>query len=186
MSLSRLVPISMPLLLCAVFPVLSFAEPGATHSPAECEVWAREISFARSVQEHDAAAFAAHLDPGAVFDAANATPTRGREAIVEAWAGLIAGKGVALDWYPTRTTVGTGAAGNIAWSSGPYLLTILEGEGAPQRFHGTFRSVWQKGADGIWVVVYDAGGDGHRPATEDDVERFRAGRRETCSQPPPS
>lgn len=34
---------------------------------AECEVWARELGFARSVAEHDAATFASHLHPGAAF-----------------------------------------------------------------------------------------------------------------------
>jgi len=36
----------------------------------ECAVWQRELTFAQSVEKHDAKAFAAHLHPGAVFSAA--------------------------------------------------------------------------------------------------------------------
>lgn len=168
------------LLTIAVAPVVSAAEAPAPapYSPAECAVWARELSFGDSLAAHDAAAFAEHLDSAAVFDAAGATPTRGREAIVAAWDGLIAGHGVELAWYPTRTTVG--GDGSIAWSSGPFLMISSPQGGERQRIVGTFRSVWQKNAAGVWHVVYDAGGDDSRPATDDDVAAFSAGRRETC------
>lgn len=167
-----------PLVLVALFAATA-AQAAGTHSPAECAVWARELSFAGSVAAHDAAAFAEHVDPGAVFDAAGQAPTRGRDAILVAWKGLLAGDGVELAWYPTRTTVGSGNAATVAWSSGPFLVTAETPDGRKNRITGTFRSVWQKGADGIWHVLYDAGGDS-RPATDADVEAFRAGRRETC------
>lgn len=84
------------------------AEPVAApgHSPAECEVWARELSFARTVAEHDAAGFAAHLEPGAVFGAGRARQSRGREAIAARWAAIVEGRALTIEWYPVRTTVG--------------------------------------------------------------------------------
>ena len=42
------------------------AAPAETPHQAECAVWQRELSFARSVADHDAAAFAEHLHPQAV------------------------------------------------------------------------------------------------------------------------
>lgn len=81
------------LLAWAVAPAHA-AAPG-TMRQAECAVWQRETSFARSVADHDAAAFAEHLHPDAAFGVSG-TPTRGREAITREWAGLI--EGTARPW----------------------------------------------------------------------------------------
>ena len=39
------------------------ARAEARMSKAECEVWNRELSFSRTVEAHDAAAFANHVEP---------------------------------------------------------------------------------------------------------------------------
>ncbi|MCL1634293.1 DUF4440 domain-containing protein [Luteimonas sp. SX5] len=148
-------------------------------SADECAVWARELSFAQSVADHDAAAFAAHLHDGAVFGAKSAQPQRGREAVAQGWAGIVAGKRMKLSWYPTMVAIG-GEPG-IAYSSGPALYESLAPE-AKQRFSlGAFQSVWHKGADGVWRVLFD---DGVQPvrATEAQVAAFREGRRQACPQ----
>ena len=60
----------MPFVL-ALAPLLAAAAaaPPAPEplSADECAVFMRELSFARSVAGHDAAAFAAHIAPDAVF-----------------------------------------------------------------------------------------------------------------------
>lgn len=146
-------------------------------SAAECEVWARELSFAQSVADHDAAAFAAHVHPGAVFGAKGPQPERGREAVAKAWAGLIAGKRLKLSWYPAMVAIG--GEGDIAYSSGPALYESLA-PGAKQRFSiGGFQSVWHKDADGVWRVLFDDGVQ-PAPATDAQVEAFRKGRQESC------
>ena len=61
------------------------AAPAETSRQAECAVWQRELSFAGSVADHDATAFAEHLHPQAVFGVSG-KPTRGREAITREWA----------------------------------------------------------------------------------------------------
>lgn len=148
-------------------------------SGAECEVWARELSFAQSVADHDADAFAAHLDPGAAFGASQPEPTRGRETIARRWAGIVEGKRVKLEWYPTRTTIA--GVGDIAWSSGPSLFEDLDPH-AKQRYRiGAFHSVWHRGADGVWRVLFDDGVE-PRPVGEADVAAFRAGRQAACPQ----
>lgn len=151
--------------------------PAAVLTEAECQVWARELGFARSVAEHDAAAFAEHVHPQAAFNSAGPQPLRGREAVVAAWADIIAGKGLKLSWYPDRVTIG-GPEG-IAWSSGPALFEDLSPE-AKQRFSvGTFHSVWHRDADGHWRVLFDAGA-GRKPADAEAVRAFHAGRSERC------
>jgi len=145
----------------------------------ECAVWARELSFAQSVADHDGAAFAAHLHPGAVFGAKRAQPERGRDAIVQGWAGIVEGKKLKLSWYPAMVAIG--GEPDIAYSSGPALYESLL-PGAKQRYSlGGFQSIWHKDADGVWRVLFD---DGVLPvpatATAEQVQAFRQGRSTEC------
>ncbi|MFD0740504.1 DUF4440 domain-containing protein [Lysobacter koreensis] len=166
------------------------APAAAKLSADECAVWAREMSFAQSVADHDAAAFAAHLHPDAAFGASRAEPTRGRDAIARRWAGIVEGKAVGLEWYPTRTTIGAGGAvdaaaaaaggaGDVAWSSGPSLLEDRD-PATKQRYSiGGFHSVWLRGGDGVWRVLFDDGIE-QKPATDAEVAAFRAARPSAC------
>jgi len=155
----------------------SAAGPAPADEPqaasARCQVWARALGFAQSVADHDAAAFAAHLHPQASFGVGQ-RPTSGREAIVREWAGIIDGSAVRLDWYPEAVTVG--GDGRIAYSSGPALYEDPK-TGAMRL--GRFGSVWQRGDDGQWHVVFD---DGIRPVEADAaaVAEYRKGRRTDC------
>lgn len=151
--------------------------PRPVLSAGECEVWARELSFAKSVADHDAAAFASHLQAGAAFGASRAAPTRGRDAIAQRWAGIVDGKAVRLEWYPTRVTIG--GAKDVAWSSGPSLFEDLAPD-AKQRFSiGAFHSVWHRDGDGVWRVLFDDGIEG-RPVTSAEAMAFRDARRMAC------
>ena len=151
--------------------------PAPKLSAAECEVWARELSFAQSVADHDAAAFAAHLHPGAVFGAKSPQPQRGRDDIAKGWKGIVEGKRLKLSWHPTMVAIG--GEGDIAYSSGPALYESLAPD-AKQRYSiGGFQSVWHKDDDGVWRVLFD---DGLQPAPASDaqVEAFRKSRQKTC------
>ena len=157
-------------------PVPSAAMAGA----AECEVWARETSFAHSVAAHDPAAFREHLDEGAVFGARSPSPQRGRDAIVEAWTGIldgiVDGSALALRWYPTKVAVD--GSGELAYSTGPALYEKAGAQG-PEYHVSTFHSVWRRGGDGVWHVVFD---DGTRPqaATPEQVAAFRKEANAAC------
>ena len=153
--------------------------PKARMSAAECEVWARELSFAKSVADHDAVAFAAHIDPDAAFAAESPQPLRGRTAIAEQWDGIVHGKRVLLSWYPTRTTIA--GAPDIAISSGPALFEDPRPGANPRYRLGGFHSVWHRAADGTWRVLFDDG-QAPTPATDAQVAAFRAGRQERCPQ----
>ena len=155
--------------------------PAPSLSAAECAVWARETSFAQSVATHEAAAFAEHLHPQAVFGARQPQPTRGRDAIAHNWAGLIAGTRLKLHWYPAMVAVAEiGGESDIAYSSGPALYEAVDPKAQPRYRLGGFQSVWHKGADGTWRVVFDDGIE-PRPATEAEVAAFHAGRK-PCPQ----
>ena len=150
--------------------------PAPKLSEVECQVWARETGFARAVAEHDAAAFREHLHEGAVFGTKSPAPQRGRDAIVESWAGVIDGSTLVLRWYPTMVVVdGSGA---LAYSSGPALYEKAGAQG-PEYRQGAFQSIWRRGDDGVWRVVFD---DGLRPqpATGAEAKAFRDQQPERC------
>lgn len=140
----------------------------------ECTVWQRERSFARSVADHDAAAFAGHVGENAVFNAGAREPIRGRDAIAKRWIGLIEGKRVRLRWYPTRVAMAAGVE-DLAWSSGPTLIEVLDPQAKDKYLTGAYRSVWHRDADGVWRVLFDDGVE-PRSATPEDVAAFEAGR----------
>ena len=153
--------------------------PVARLSAEECQVWARELSFAQSVADHDAAAFASHLEPDAAFGAGGPEPTPGRDVITRRWSGIIEGKRFKLAWYPTRTTIG--GVGDIAWSSGPSLFEDPDPKAEHRYRIGAFNSVWHRGADGVWRVLFDDGVE-PRPVGEAEAVGFREGRQGSCPQ----
>lgn len=172
------------LLLSSLLPLSVLAQTAPPPLPqlgaAECEVWVREASFAKSVEDRDPAAFASHLDEGAVFGAKSPQPQRGRDAIVAAWGGIIDGSALELRWYPTMVAID--GSGQLAYSSGPALYARA-GEAGPDYRMGAFQSIWRRGGDGAWRVVFD---DGIRPqpATAEQVEAFRKGQGAPCPRDP--
>lgn len=152
-------------------------DPAPTLSPEECAVWARELSFAQSVVDHDNAAFAAHVHTDAAFNSGHPQPKRGRDLIVRDWGDIIAGKGLKLLWYPSRVTIA--GPGDVAWSSGPALFEWTEREPAQRFAIGTYHSVWHKDADGVWRILFDEGA-GMKPADEAAIKAYHAGRGEAC------
>lgn len=181
-SLSAVALLGISAVADAQSPPKAAPEPEpARMTSAECEVWARELSFAQSVADHDAKAFASHIETDAAFGVSQPQPTRGREEIARRWAGIVEGKRLKLSWYPTRTTIGVGSVKDVAWSSGPSLFEDLDPKSTQRYRIGAFHSVWHRGADGTWRVLFDDGVD-PRPATEAEAAAFREGRQTTCPQ----
>lgn len=143
---------------------------------ARCAVWQRELGFAHAVAEHDAAAFAAHIHADAVFGVGGRT-TRGREAIVAGWRGIIDGSALQLRWYPDQVSVA--GDGRTAYSSGPALYRNPQ-DGSYRL--GRFGSVWQQGGDGEWRVIFDGGIEPPKPVDEAAAKAFEAARRADCPQ----
>ncbi len=163
---------------------LAFAAATATAAPVtarmsaeECKVWARELSFADALARHDAVAFAGHLEKGAAFSAESPQPLRGDAAIAKQWSRLVEGKSLLLSWYPTRVTIG--GVADVASSSGPALYEDLRPDAKPHYSIGGFHSVWHRGKDGVWRILFD---DGVEPQAVDDAEAgvFREGRKAQC------
>lgn len=160
--------------VASLAPLASAQSPG--NAADACAVWEREAAFAQSVVDHDAAAFAAHLLPGAVFIGGNGKGTHGREAIAAEWAGLIEGKGVVLRWYPDAVDVS--GDGRTALSRGPYWMDDPAAPAGKRYLKGRFISTWVRGDDGQWQVAFDGGGGNiAKPATQAEVEALAAARK---------
>ena len=115
---------------------LPFADKRLPASADECTVWKRELAFARSVEAHDADAFAVFLHPGAIFNAGTPDAERGRDQIVRSWGEVVDGRTIAL-------------------SRGTFILQRLEG-GVPSFRVGMFQTVWVRDAkDRARRVLFD-------------------------------
>jgi len=111
------------------------------------EVEAREIAFAKTMADRDLEAFLTFVSPEAVFFAGN-DPLRGRDAIAQGWAPFFEGAAAPFSWHPDVVEVLE--SGRLALSSG--LVRGPSGEEV-----GRFNSIWRKGEDGQWRVVFDKG-----------------------------
>ncbi len=162
-------------------PHVTSAPPGLpllSQADAECAAWAREASFAKSVADHDAKAFALHVHPKAVFVEGDGSYLRGRDAIVESWRPIVDGQKLRLAWHPSSVALtGDGA---MAVTRGPYVFEDLRPD-AKQRFRtGYFQSVWVRDVDGVWRVTVDGGTAPPAPATEVEARKIEAEMRTSC------
>jgi ketosteroid isomerase-like protein len=124
--------------------------PSRAGEPAEgaaAAVEAREIAFAKTMEDRDLDAFLTFVSPEAVFFSGE-QPLRGREAIGKAWATFFEGEAPPFSWHPDL--VEALPSGNLAFSSGPV-------RGPSGEDLGRFNSIWRKDSDGQWRVVFDKG-----------------------------
>ena len=172
--------LAIPVLLQASADAPKAEPPAIAMTAAECEVWNRERSFARSIERGDGTAFAEHVQPGAVFQAGTPAPQRGRDAVVAAWRPMITGE-FPLRWHPGIVSIGGDP--DIALSTGPAWVEVKHSEDAdpktaPRYRLGSFVSTWVRGDDGQWSVVFDGGGGNvPKPATQAEIEALAAARK---------
>ena len=132
------------LMLCLFSFSCAFDEDG---NNAASEVQAREVAFAKTMEDRDFDAFLSFISPEAVFFNGN-EPLRGHDEIAQLWAPLFEGETASFSWEPDVTEVLE--SGRLALSSGPVLS--VSGE-----ILGRFNSIWRKDKDGQWRVIFDKG-----------------------------
>ncbi|MFI5299570.1 MAG: YybH family protein [Polyangiales bacterium] len=174
-----LILFSTSLLACAAPAAVSPTAP--TTVSRACDVWAREVSFAKSVADHDARAFAEHVLPGAVFVDGDTTFLRGREAIVEAWKSILAGEKYAFAWHPTAVFLTSDR--HVAISRGPYWLEAKSPTAKAPRLSGYYQSTWVMDIDGAWRVAIDGGTPPAAPIGEAELTALKASIPTTCIEP---
>lgn len=143
---------------CCLTLALALHASAATAGPDEAaaQVRAAETAFAASMAARDLQAFQALLDEEAVFFG-GAEPARGKAAVAAQWAAFFEGPEAPFSWAPEVVEVL--ASGDLALSSGP----VFSPDG---KRVATFNSIWRRGADGHWRVIFDKGSrDCPDPAT---------------------
>ncbi|HEY4087341.1 MAG TPA: hypothetical protein VGM43_15455 [Bryobacteraceae bacterium] len=158
---------------------LLFAQ--AKLDPDECAVWQRELSFAQSVDNRDAKAFATYLRPDTVFAAGTENPVHGADMVLKNWAALLEGKPLRLRWRPNIVNIGGNR--NVAISHGPYMIEDTRPDAKPKYRVGTFTTIWgRESADAPWLVVFDGPGEAVRPVEDlASAEKFMAQAPATCA-----
>ena len=127
--------------------VSACATPAPLLEVARAEVFAAERAFARSMAERDLAAFGRHVAEDTVFF--TGTPVlRGKTAVIERWKAFFEGPTAPFSWEPDQVEVL--ASGQLALSTGP--VRNPKGEVVAR-----FNSIWQRQADGRWLVIFDKG-----------------------------
>jgi len=104
----------------------------------------------------DLAAFARHVAEDTVFFSGREVQ-RGRAAVVAAWKPLFDGPQAPFSWEPDQVAVLD--SGQLALSTGP--VRNPKGEAIAR-----FNSIWQRQADGRWLVIFDKGSPADPPAKQ--------------------
>ncbi|MDD3763983.1 MAG: nuclear transport factor 2 family protein [Nevskiales bacterium] len=128
--------------------------PGCSGMPAtedlgrvRAQVAATERAFAQTMADRDHDTFTGFLDDDAIFIGARQT-LRGKAAVSEAWSAYFASPTAPFSWEPE--TVEVRPSGDLALSAGP--VRAASGEVV-----GSFQSIWRRGADGQWRIIFDKG-----------------------------
>lgn len=122
-------------------------ESGSNPEALKQQVVSTERSFARTMADRDFAAFTQFIDDEAVFFSAE-EPLRGKARVLAAWKSYFEGPDAPFSWEPDRADVLE--SGTLAFSSGPVY-------GPDGRRVATFHSVWRRGTNGEWKIVFDKG-----------------------------
>jgi len=142
-----------------LFPACSTCLWADNDSGLRQQVKDTEKAFAKTMADRDFDAFKSFLAEETIFFAGE-SPLEGKQAVVDAWAGFYEGEEAPFSWDPM--TVAVLESGTLGLSSGPVFNT------AGERV-GTFNSIWRRGDDGDWKIVFDKGGQ-YCPPPEPDVE----------------
>jgi ketosteroid isomerase-like protein len=118
-----------------------------TNADLQAQVRDRERAFAKTMADRDHAAFASFVSKEAVFIGPKAV-LRGRKAVADGWKRFYEGPKAPFSWEPESVEVLD--SGTLGLSSGP----VRDPEGNRV---GTFSSIWRRGPDGKWMIVFDKG-----------------------------
>jgi ketosteroid isomerase-like protein len=123
------------------------AAQGTAPEGWRAEVFAAERAFAKTMADRDHTAFGRHIAEDTVFFSGNAV-AHGRAAVMAAWKTYFEGPQAPFSWEPDQVEVL--ASGQLALSTGP----VRDPQG---QVVARFNSIWMRGPDGRWLVVFDKG-----------------------------
>ena len=152
----------LPLVLLLTFP----AEPGRLTKTGTAAVRAAvrraDTERCAALAGRDADRFLFLLADDTVVFPDQAPPVEGKAAVRTFWAPFFDAKGPALRCEPL--TVEVARSGDLAYTTGTYLVTGTAAARSPTRGHGKYVTIWRK--RGGWKVMLDIG-NGSPPVERD-------------------
>lgn len=127
--------------------------PPDTRAADEAAIRAADAEWVKAAQAKDPDKWASfYAEDGAILPA-GAPMAKGKAAVREVAAQLMALPGFALTFAPTLIEVAR--SGDLAYDVGTYELTTNNAKGEPVVEKGKYVVVWKKQADGGWKVAAD-------------------------------
>jgi len=127
-------------------------KPGDTQS-VERLLRDLDAKWAKAAATKDVEQTIAFYSDDAIVLPPNATSAATKEGIRNGWKEMFASPGFVITWQPTKVQVGK--AGEMAWVSGTYELTMNDANGKPFNDRGKYLEVWEKQTDGNWKCSAD-------------------------------
>ena len=158
LSQSETVPISQS------SPSNSPSEKASDTRPVEQLLRDLDAQWAKTAATKDVERTIAYYSDTAIVLPPNATSAATKEAIRNGWKEMFASPGFVITWQPTKVQVGK--AGEMAWVSGTYELTMNDASGKPIDDRGKYLEVWEKQTDGNWKCAADMWNSDLAPSTQ--------------------
>ena len=142
------------------------AEPPDTRAADEAAIHAAGKAWSAAAEAKDPETFVSVYTEDAVLMLEDAPDMSGMAALREGITGMMQDPNFALSFAADKVVVAR--AGDIAYETGTYTMTMSDPEGNPATGNGSYVVVWEKQADGAWKVVLDApvSDPPEEPATE--------------------
>jgi uncharacterized protein (TIGR02246 family) len=116
-----------------------------------------------SLNNKDAAGFAAFFTEDATWILPNATTFKGRATIEKGASDFIATfESVAFGAITIDKLIVISDTEAVTFSNGSYTVTMKDKK-APVTLANPFADYWQKGADGVWRIAYEINAEGPMP-----------------------
>ena len=113
-----------------------------------------ELDFAKAFADRNVARFASFVADDASFTAAGKV-REGKAAIVEHWTQMMQNPDLTLTWSPDVAEASK--AGDLGYTSGPYEISLKRRDGTIAQERGRFASIWRRGPDGKYQIIFDIG-----------------------------
>jgi uncharacterized protein (TIGR02246 family) len=131
--------------------------PPDTRAADEAAIRAKDDTFEQGVAAKDAEKILAIYEDGAVLFAPKAPAAIGKDAIREAFKGLLMAPGVKMTFKSTSVEVGR--SGDLAMQRATFGVETTDKDGKPSTETGQAVMVWRKQSDGSWKVIADTNAD---------------------------
>jgi ketosteroid isomerase-like protein len=112
-----------------------------------------DAKWSKAAAAKDVEQTIAYYSDGAVVLPPNEASAATKEAIRNSWKAMLGSPGLVISWQPIKVQVGK--AGEMAWVTGTYELTMTDTGGKPINDRGKYLEVWEKQTDGNWKCAAD-------------------------------